>query len=238
MRSILLGGGDQFDEFFRNLRQLDLPFVATIRDLRSQIVREACITLAFLSLRLTSRFERTAESVIPAMLNLIQNSAKVMSTSGVIALRYIVQNTHSQKLLPLVLAGVESKSKDIRRFVLKFVTNRMFKFPFTFRHTFELLVVILSDWNFNNLEKHGQLLHDAIKKGLSDADCDARSFARRSFTFFRDLFPTLSDALLSTLDPSKKKMLLVSLSIDLSRSKNRFELDFRATWATLRVLIR
>ena len=115
LRSIVTSGGDQYDEFFRNLRQLDLPLVATVKDLRSQIVREVCITLAFMSIRLTNRLERTAECVLPAMLNLIQNSAKIMATSGAVALRYIVTNTQSSKLVPLILTGIESKSKDIRR---------------------------------------------------------------------------------------------------------------------------
>jgi CLIP-associating protein 1/2 len=69
-----------------------------------------------MSIHLTNRFERTAENVLPAMLNLIQNSAKVISTSGALGIRYIVQNTKSNKLIPLILTGVESKSKDIRRF--------------------------------------------------------------------------------------------------------------------------
>ncbi len=120
LRSIVSGGGDQYDEFFRNLRQLDLPLVTTVKDLRSQIVREACITLAFMSVRLTHRFERTAEGVLPAMLYLIQNSAKVISTSGAVAMRYVVTNTPSSKLVPLILTGIESKSKEIRRFDDKF----------------------------------------------------------------------------------------------------------------------
>ena len=90
--------------------------MATVKDLRSQIVREACITLSYMSVRLGSRFERTAEGVIPALLVLIQNSAKVMSTSGAVALRYIIANTPASKFVPLILAGVESKSRDIRRF--------------------------------------------------------------------------------------------------------------------------
>jgi CLIP-associating protein 1/2 len=73
-----------------------------------------------MSVRLTNRFERTAEGVIPAMLNLIQNSAKIMSTSGAVALRYIVTNTQSIKLVPLILSSVESKSKEIRRFKRKY----------------------------------------------------------------------------------------------------------------------
>jgi CLIP-associating protein 1/2 len=115
LRSIISSGGDGYDEFFRTLRQLDLPLVNTVKDLRSQVVREACITLAFMSIRLTNRFERTAEGVIPAMLNLIQNSAKVIATSGAVGLRYVVTNTQSIKLTPLILIGIESKSKEIRR---------------------------------------------------------------------------------------------------------------------------
>ena len=77
------------------------------------------------------------------------------------------------------------------------------------RHTFELLVTILSQWDFIYLEKHGQLMHDVIKKGLSDADVETRSNTRKAFGLFRDQFSTLADALLASLEPSKKKTLMV-----------------------------
>ncbi len=70
-----------------------------------------------MSVRLTNRFERTAEGVLPAMLSLLQNSAKVIATSGAVAIRFIVSNTQASKLVTLILAGIESKSKDIRRFI-------------------------------------------------------------------------------------------------------------------------
>ncbi|CAF0958381.1 unnamed protein product [Rotaria sordida] len=194
LRSIISGGGDQYDEFFRNLRQLDLPLVTTVKDLRSQVVREACITLAFMSVRFKNRFERTAEGIIPAMVNLIQNSAKIIATSGSVGIRYIVNNTQSTKLVPLILTGIESKSKDIRR------------------HTYDLLIIMLSKWDFIYLDKHGQLIHDVIKKGLSDADADARVYARKAFGLFREHFSLLADALLATLDSSKKKTLLGDMS--------------------------
>ncbi|CAM4936063.1 unnamed protein product [Rotaria socialis] len=194
LRSLVSSGGDQYDEFFRNLRQLDLPLATTVRDLRSQIVREACITLAYMSVRLTNRFERTAEGVIPVMINLLQNSAKIIATSGSVGMRYIVTNTQSSKLAPLILAGIESKSKEIRR------------------QTYELLVIMLSNWDFSFLEKHGQLIHNGIKKGLSDADGEARINARKAFGFFREHFPALADALLASIDASKKKALLGEMS--------------------------
>ncbi|CAF4007084.1 unnamed protein product, partial [Rotaria magnacalcarata] len=194
LRSLVSSGGDQYDEFFRNLRQLDLPLATTVRDLRSQIVREACITLAYMSVRLTNRFERTAEGVIPVMINLLQNSAKIIATSGSVGMRYIVTNTQSSKLAPLILAGIESKSKEIRR------------------QTYELLVIMLSNWDFSFLEKHGQLIHNGIKKGLSDADAEARINARKAFGFFREHFPALAETLLASLDASKKKALLGEMS--------------------------
>lgn len=78
------------------------------------------------------------------------------------------------------------------------------------RHTYELLVILLSEWEFFYLDKHGQLIQNVIKRGLSDADAEARSFSRKAFGFFRDHFPLLADALLLSLDAAKKKTLLVS----------------------------
>lgn len=69
---------------------------------------------------------------------------------------------------------------------------------------------MLTQWDFVYLEKHGQLMYNAIKKGLFDADADARSHTRKAFGLFRDHFPLLADALLATLDAAKKKTLLVS----------------------------
>ncbi len=69
---------------------------------------------------------------------------------------------------------------------------------------------MLTQWDFVYMEKHGQLIYNAIKKGLSDADADARSHARKAFGLFRDHFPVLADVLLASLDAAKKKTLLVS----------------------------
>lgn len=59
------------------------------------------------------------------------------------------------------------------------------------------------------MEKHGQLIHDAIKKGLSDADAEARLHSRKAFRSFRDQFPSLAEILLASLDPTKRKALMV-----------------------------
>lgn len=66
-----------FEEFRENVRTLEVPLQGSIKDLRSQVVREACVTIAFLAQSLGSKFDRPAELLLPTLINLIQNSAKV-----------------------------------------------------------------------------------------------------------------------------------------------------------------
>lgn len=46
VRSLLVAGAAQYDGFFQHLRLLDPAFKLSAKDLRSQVVREACITVA------------------------------------------------------------------------------------------------------------------------------------------------------------------------------------------------
>lgn len=45
VRSLLLAGAAEFDGFLQQLRLLEAAFKLSAKDLRSQVVREACITL-------------------------------------------------------------------------------------------------------------------------------------------------------------------------------------------------
>ena len=47
------------------------------------------------------------------------------------------------------------------------------------RHICEFLDQLLHTWPTQALEKHMNILQEAIKKGIADADADARSFARK-----------------------------------------------------------
>lgn len=47
--------------------------------------------ISFFSQEMGKDFEQMAEVLIPALVQLLQNSAKIMSSSGLIALKFIVQ---------------------------------------------------------------------------------------------------------------------------------------------------
>eukprot|EP00094_Tigriopus_californicus_P010842 TCALIF_10457-PA protein Name:"Similar to clasp1 CLIP-associating protein 1 (Xenopus tropicalis)" AED:0.13 eAED:0.13 QI:0/0.69/0.64/0.92/0.69/0.78/14/163/953 len=160
VRSLMLAGALNFDEMHNSLRTLDVPFQVSIKDLRSQVVREACITVAYLSQQMGHKVDRLLEILFQNIINLIPNSAKVMSSSGIICIRFIIQNTFSSRFVPIITCNVTSKSRDIRR------------------HCCEFLDLILHSWPTQSLEKHAHLIQEAIKKGIADADPEARQFAR------------------------------------------------------------
>uniref|UniRef100_A0A915I7I6 CLASP N-terminal domain-containing protein n=1 Tax=Romanomermis culicivorax TaxID=13658 RepID=A0A915I7I6_ROMCU len=47
LRSLILSGVADYEgvDFFNELRNFEVPFQSTVKDLRSQVVREACITI-------------------------------------------------------------------------------------------------------------------------------------------------------------------------------------------------
>uniref|UniRef100_A0A672PXU0 Cytoplasmic linker associated protein 1 n=1 Tax=Sinocyclocheilus grahami TaxID=75366 RepID=A0A672PXU0_SINGR len=94
VRSLLLAGASEYDGFSQQLRQLEGPLKLSAKDLRSQVVREACITLGHLSSVLGNKFDHGAENIMPTLLNLVPNSAKVMATSGMAVIRLIIRVFH------------------------------------------------------------------------------------------------------------------------------------------------
>ncbi|XP_076756298.1 CLIP-associating protein isoform X2 [Xylocopa sonorina] len=190
LRAIIIAGGMNYENFLELLKSVQRSFEVACTDLRSQVVREVCITLAFLSQQLKNKFASFGEAVLLTLMNLIQNSAKVVATAGAVAVRFILQNTHCSRFVPIITSCLSHKSKDIRR------------------ASCEYLNLILQTWPTQILQKHMMILQDTIKKGIADSDPDARAFARKSYWAFKDHFPEQAEALLNSLDTAYKRSLM------------------------------
>ncbi|XP_076330986.1 CLIP-associating protein 1-A-like [Tachypleus tridentatus] len=218
LRSFIIAGATEYEELYLNLRQLEVPFQTTLKDLRSQVV-EACITIArklipefhynlyncylvcpykcdcicfsyvyrFLSQQLGSKLDHFSEAVLQSLINLIPNSAKIMSTAGIVAVHFIIQHTHCSRLIPVIVSNLSSKSKDIRKVCVEFLDQ------------------LLHIWPTHTLEKHIGILQEAIRKGISDANPEARVCSRKAFWGFADHFREQADSLLSSLDSNKQR---------------------------------
>uniref|UniRef100_A0A0A9XI18 CLIP-associating protein 1-A n=1 Tax=Lygus hesperus TaxID=30085 RepID=A0A0A9XI18_LYGHE len=198
VRSLLIAGALDYDEFISHLRTLDPAFQLSVKDLRSQVVREACVTVAFCAQTLGLKFEHIAESLIPPLINQIQNSAKVIATAGQVALGFIVRHTPAGRLIPHLVTAMSHKSREIRRAIIK---------------AFHQLI---SSWPMNPLQRHLTAIQNALASAIADADQEVRTYARKAFWAFKDHFPDQADHLLNTLDAPYKR----SLHSDMSNSSS------------------
>ncbi|CAG9837434.1 unnamed protein product [Diabrotica balteata] len=209
IRSLVIAGATSHEEFHVGLKNLEIPLQGTLKDLRSQVVREACVTISYLSTLLGNKFDKTAEFLLQHLINLIQNSAKVMATSGQITVKFIIQNISSARLIPIITSNsTKSKSKDIRRACCEF------------------LEMILTQWPKQPLERQIPALQEAVKTGVADADPDARVSSRKAFKGFKEHFPDHAEHLIQSLDPSYRKA-LQGEGMSASSSQNNLASGFK-----------
>ena len=190
-RYIVVLDGSRFEEFWTSLRNLEIPFQNAVKDLRSQLVREACISVSFLTTQLgdTGKLDRFAEAVLPSILQQMANSAKIMATSAVTCAHFVVSDVQTHRLIPIIAAQLAaSKSATIRK------------------HCYELVENALAKWPTRSLDKQVSTLVDIVKRGLTDADQEARAHSRQAFWQLKNHFPNQADHLYNQLDSMRQKV--------------------------------
>uniref|UniRef100_A0A8C1PVB2 Cytoplasmic linker associated protein 1a n=1 Tax=Cyprinus carpio TaxID=7962 RepID=A0A8C1PVB2_CYPCA len=152
VRSLLLAGATEHEGFLQHLRLLEGAFKLSAKDLRSQVVREACITLGYETI-LSYHFSSSL------YLDICLKKKTFLS-----------QQTHFPRLIPIITSNCTSKSVAVRR------------------RCYEFLDLLLQEWQTHTLERHVAVLTETIKKGIHDADSEARSVARNALkcSFIRE----------------------------------------------------
>lgn len=192
MRSLIILNIQSQPQFFTvQLKELSISFLDILKEeLRSQVIREACITIAFMSKTLQQKLDKFCEYIMEQLILLIQNSAKVIASASALAVKYIIKYTHAPKLLKIISDMLQnSKSKDIRAALC------------------EIICLLCEEWPTKAIERSAPLLRDTLKKSISDADSEARRHSRRAYWVFRRHFPDLADQIYSTLDIAAQKAL-------------------------------
>uniref|UniRef100_A0A2K5DP02 Cytoplasmic linker associated protein 2 n=1 Tax=Aotus nancymaae TaxID=37293 RepID=A0A2K5DP02_AOTNA len=100
-----------------------------------------------------------------------------------------IKHTHVPRLIPLITSNCTSKSVPVRR------------------RSFEFLDLLLQEWQTHSLERHAAVLVETIKKGIHDADAEARVEARKTYMGLRNHFPGEAETLYNSLEPSYQKSL-------------------------------
>uniref|UniRef100_A0A8C7QRP8 Cytoplasmic linker associated protein 1 n=1 Tax=Oncorhynchus mykiss TaxID=8022 RepID=A0A8C7QRP8_ONCMY len=99
------------------------------------------------------------------------------------------EHTHYPRLIPIVTGSCQSKSVAVRR------------------RSFEFLDLLLQEWQTSSLERNVAVLTETIKKGVHDADSEARSVARKCYWTFHGHFSREAEQLFQALESSYQKAL-------------------------------
>uniref|UniRef100_A0A671MEM4 CLIP-associating protein 1-like n=1 Tax=Sinocyclocheilus anshuiensis TaxID=1608454 RepID=A0A671MEM4_9TELE len=153
VRSLLLAGATEHEGFLQHLRLLEGAFKLSAKDLRSQVVREACITLG----------------------------------TKICNFFCLSQQTHFPRLIPIITSNCTSKSVAVRR------------------RCYEFLDLLLQEWQTHTLERHVAVLTETIKKGIHDADSEARSVARKCYWGFHGHYSREAEHLFQALESTYQK---------------------------------
>uniref|UniRef100_A0A665VXQ7 Cytoplasmic linker associated protein 1a n=1 Tax=Echeneis naucrates TaxID=173247 RepID=A0A665VXQ7_ECHNA len=170
VRSLLLAGATEYEGFSQQLRLLEAPLKLSAKDLRSQVVREACITLG---------------SVRPTL----KKTEIIITRNKITHCVSPIQHTHYPRLIPIITSNCTSKSVAVRR------------------RCYEFLDLMLQEWHTNTLERHVAVLTETIKKGIHDADSEARSIARKCYWGFHGHYSREAEHLFQALESTYQKAL-------------------------------
>jgi CLIP-associating protein 1/2 len=175
--------------FLTLLRNMETPFRDCLKDLRSQVVRESCVTLSCLAVHLKLDMNLFAELMLPYLVALLPNSAKVMASSANVCMRMLVQNCPSHRLVLPIINGFQQKSAITRKGCA------------------ELIEYITRLWDTSILDRAGSVLEESIVKGIKDADPTARKHMRRAFWNYHNHYPSVGDRLFNSFDSQLQKHL-------------------------------
>nr|XP_023999169.1 CLIP-associating protein 2-like [Salvelinus alpinus] len=142
-----------------------------------------------------------------------------MATSGVSAIRFIIRHTHVPRLIPLITSNCTCKSVAVRR------------------KCFDFLDLLLQEWQTQTLERHTAVMVASIKKGIADADAEARVEARSRTiprgrqTLVQSLEPVLSEELQSSLKSSGSVTSLPQSDRSSSSSQESLNRPLSSKWS-------
>ena len=113
-----------------------------------------------------------AEAMLPNLIVLLPNSAKIMASSAAVCMKILIRNCPSYRLVGPITQCIQTS-----------------KSPATRKYCAEFLDMITHIWDTTVLDRAGSAIEEVIVKGLKDADPTARKFMRRAFWGYHSHYP-------------------------------------------------
>eukprot|EP00045_Choanoeca_perplexa_P014907 m.178436 g.178436 ORF g.178436 m.178436 type:complete len:1379 (+) comp16837_c0_seq1:180-4316(+) len=189
LRALAAGNSPSFESFDDDIRSMEKQLVDCLADLRSQIVKEACLTVTQLARALGNRFLTVADVLLETLFRQVGVHTKIMADSCKLCLLSLFAHLHHSKLIVRVMEYKDSKSVNQKRICA------------------ELLHRIMVSWDASTIQRQHTKIQAYLAQATSDADSDVRKLARRVYWKYFDLFPAEAERALSKLTSTQNKHL-------------------------------
>jgi hypothetical protein len=184
--AIVKGGAANFISFVRQVDKL-IPILSDcIVNLRSPLVKYACLLITELCFKLQDQFAIPVLPLIPTLFRPTANGTQIIADSCKLAILAIARHCASRKVLQAII-DVNSSKSSVQRAI---VSNAIF--------------LIVTSWDVEFLAESFTVLERVLLLLLSDPSPEARKFARDAFRRLSDLFPDKSQRLFGQLDVRQK----------------------------------
>ncbi|EFA78845.1 CLIP-associating protein [Heterostelium album PN500] len=177
-----------FHSLFTKLRD---PLISLVKDVRSQLIKEACATIAVVAEFMKSQFEPYVDRYIELLLTNVIVTIQIISQSSDNCIKSIITASKSIKALPRFAEMLKHSKSPVMR-----------------SKCHEYILLLLQIVSPAILEKQEDALERSIRAGVSDADPNTRKLARQSFLAYSAHFPHKTEQLLQSFDLSAKKLII------------------------------
>eukprot|EP01134_Creolimax_fragrantissima_P004795 CFRG4795T1 len=190
IRSCLNSGVTDLPSYKEQMKRM-IPFIRDniVLDLRSQVSKEACVTLCHIAHVMRERLEVYVPDLINTLMKLLHRN-QFFKECADCTMKQILALSFSVKLLPVVfMVTIRDKFDDKRT------------------KTAELMALILRTWDRHWLDRLSHI-DSIIRSGLTDAQGECRLYSRQAFIAYELVFPEQAKMLFASLQPSKFKEIL------------------------------
>ena len=193
LEAIVMGDSFNNDAATELLKQLKDPLTAQLLDRRSSIVRQATKLLCTMASQLGPRMEFLVGHTVPTLFKVVVITVQIMADSADSCIRHLLTCCQTHRVLVKICTVItKDRSSKLRA------------------HCLEYLHLVLEAWGAATIERALDVVVDAVRCGLTDADSEARATARRCFATFSQLWPETAHSMMELLDGSLQRILAES----------------------------
>jgi hypothetical protein len=160
--------------------------------LRSTLCKEACHTVAELSVALADQFEPFTEYFMPILIKLTGNSVNIIAEAGNQCIATILRSSKVDKVIPQICQMTSSNHNTMRLRSMEYIFQLMVDSPHS---------------TVSLLDKYADQLSNCIQQGLTDAIPSVRSTSRQCFPHFKSRWPERANRIFNSIPANAQKYL-------------------------------